>query len=262
MFETLGLTLAEFQSWLLVFIRIATLLFVLPFFSNDNIDSKVRMFFAFFLSLICFKLVPYPQFFPVTFFPFIFLTAKEVIVGLAIGLFSSFLFEAFRFAGTMMAQLMGLNIASMMDPMFEEESEVLPELINILGTLIIISINGHHFFIKVIVDSFFMIPLTELNLPSALIPRIVFILQTIFTLGIKFAAPVIIILYLSRIVIALLNKMVQEADVFSIVVILNILLGFYVLMFYWPYFASLVNQSFSMFKMELMSIIKIMGVSS
>ncbi len=258
MFETLGLTIAEFQGWLLVFIRIVTLLAVLPFFSNESLDPRLRMFLGFFLSLICFKIVPYPSSFPVSFFPLMFLAIKEVFVGLAIGVFSSFIFESFRFAGTMISQLMGLNISSMLDPMFEEESEVLPELINILGTLLIIAINGHHFFIKVIMDSFFTIPLTEINLPPAMIPRFIYILQIIFILGIKFAAPIIIILYLSRVIVGLLNRMVQEADVFSIIIILNILLGFYILMFYWPYFATMVNQSFELFKREFYILIKMM----
>ena len=150
MFETLGFTLIEFQNWLLVFIRISVLFVVLPLFSNETLDPRLKVFFSFFLSLICVKLIPFDKTLPIEFVAFIFLMTKEAIVALSIGVFTSILFESFRFAGNQVGQMMGINMAEMIDPLYDEQSEALSELFNIVAVLMILSINGHHFFIKVI----------------------------------------------------------------------------------------------------------------
>ncbi len=259
MFETLGITLAEFQNWLLIFLRISVLFLVLPLFSNESLDFRVKTFFSFFLSLVCAKIVPFAKILPVDFIMLIFLMLKEAVLALCIGSFASFLFESFRFAGNQVSQLMGINMAEMIDPLYDEESEAMSELFNIFAVLLIFSVNGHHFFIKVIADSFFMIPLTEVNIPSDLLPRFVFILQQILIIGIRLAAPIMILMLLLRIMVGILNRMVQEADIFSIILVLNILLGFYVLQFYWPYFVSMFNGIFQVYKQEVLEFLKMLG---
>ena len=240
MFETLGITLIEFQNWLLIFIRIAVLFVVLPLFSNESVDPRVKVFISLFFSLILFKIIPYEQSLPKEFVAFIFLTVKEAIVGACIGMFAAILFESFRFAGGQVGHLMGINMAEMIDPLYDEQSQAISELFNIVAVLLILLVDGHHFFIKVIADSFIIIPLNGLQLPSELVPKFVSILQIIVISGIRIAAPVMILLLLIRIMVGILNKMVQEADIFSIILVLNILLGLYILHTF-PH-ATLVNE--------------------
>ncbi|HPM03402.1 MAG TPA: flagellar biosynthetic protein FliR [Candidatus Cloacimonadota bacterium] len=259
MFETLGITLVEFQNWILVFIRISILFVTLPLFSNEAFDPRVKVFFSFFLSLICFKLIPYDKSLPIEFVAFIFLMIKESVVALCIGSFTAILFESFRFAGNQVGHMMGINMAEMIDPLYDEQSEAISELFNIVAVLMILAINGHHFFIKVIVDSFFIIPINGLKLPVELLPKFIFILQKIVESGIRIAAPVMILLLLIKVMIGILNRMVQEADIFSIMLVLEILLGFYLLQFFWPYYASVVNELYQIYKQNILSFMKMMS---
>jgi len=59
--------------------------------------------------------------------------------------------------------------------------------------------------------------------------------------------------------VGILNKMVQEADIFSIILVLNILLGMYLLQFYWTYYATVVNELFSKYRQDILILIKMMG---
>ena len=154
---------------------------------------------------------------------------------------------------------MGINMAEMIDPLYDEQSQAISELFNIVAVLLILLVDGHHFFIKVIADSFIIIPLNGLQLPSELVPKFVSILQIIVISGIRIAAPVMILLLLIRIMVGILNKMVQEADIFSIILVLNILLGLYILQYFWPYYATLVNEMFGKFKQDILILMKMMG---
>lgn len=261
MFETLGITITEFQTWLLIFARILTIFVTLPLFSNEQLDPRLKAFICFFLSLICIKIVPPSKLLPLDFIMLMFFMMKEVFVGLCIGSFCSFIFESFRFAGNQVGQLMGMSMAEMIDPLYDEQSEATSELFNIFAILLILAINGHHFFIKVLFESFYIIPLTTLNFPNEILPRFIEILQQIFIIGIKLAAPIMIVLLLVKVMIGLLNRMVQEADVFSIILVLDLLLGFYILQYYWPYYATMVNQNFLLYKREVMEFIKLMGTT-
>ena len=184
---------------------------------------------------------------------------KESVVALCIGSFTAILFESFRFAGNQVGHMMGINMAEMIDPLYDEQSEAISELFNIVAVLMILAINGHHFFIKVIVDSFFIIPINGLKLPVELLPKFMFILQKIVESGIRIAAPVMILLLLIKVMIGILNRMVQEADIFSIMLVLEILLGFYLLQFFWPYYASVVNELYQIYKQNILSFMKMMS---
>lgn len=258
MFESIGFTLAQLELWLLIFVRFFTLLSVIPFFSYDSWDARVRVFFAIILASVMVKLIPYPENFPVEFTMLMFFVAREVLVGLCIGMFANFFVEIVKFAGNQASHMMGLNMASLIDPTTSEETEAMPELFNIIAILLIISINGHHFFLRAMFDSLFIIPITEVNFSDQIMPQMVNIASNIITLGIRIASPIVIIVFLVRIVVGIMNRLVQEADVFSVILIINIFIGLYILSFYWPYYAQMTNMVFTITQNQILTIIRML----
>ena len=259
MFESIGFTLPQLQLWLLVFVRFLTLLSVLPFFSYTSIDARFRVFLAIAMASILVKLIPYPAIFPVEFTVLMFYVAVEVFLGLCIGMFAGFFVEIVKFAGHQVSHMMGLSMASTVDPTTSENSEVMSELFHIVAILLILAINGHHFFIRIMFDTFFLIPVTELNYEHELVNQMVGIVTNIFTLGVRIAAPVVIIVFFIRIIVGIMNRLVQEADVFSVLLIVNLLVGFYILMYYWPYFAQMINLVFTITQNQVLTIIRLLS---
>ena len=259
MFEYLGITIAQFETALLIFVRIFTLLSVLPIFSLEDVDVRVRIWFGFFLTLICYGIVPIPKELPVAFYAMIPLAVKEVLVALCIGMFSSFLFESIQFAGAQVGQLMGLDMITMFDPTTEEEHNVIGQLGVFFAILLLFATGGYHFFIKAIFNSFYLIPLTHFHFGGDLLTKAIYITGQIFVLGIKIGAPLIIVLYLTRILVGFLEKMAQEADVFSIIITLELMLGFYLLVYYWPYFSYIFFKVFNIYQSDILTVIKMLG---
>lgn len=259
MFESIGFTLSQLELWLLVFVRFLTLLSVFPFFSYELIDIRVRVFLAVLLATVMAKIIPYPNNFPIEFTMFMFYVAREVLIGFCIGLFSAFFVEVVKFAGTQTAHMMGLSMASMIDPTTSEDSQAMPELFNFFALLLIIAINGHLFFLRVLLDSFYTIPINQLTLPSQLVPEILEIVSNIIIIGIRLSAPMVISVFLIRIIVGFLNRLVQEADVFSIIMVVNILIGLIILNYYWIYFAQITNELFVLTQEKVLTVIKLLG---
>ena len=259
MFEAIGFTLAQLEIWLLIFVRFLSLLAVLPFFSIQSFDPRLRVFFAICLATFMVKLVPYPINFPVDFTMLMFLVAKEVLLGFSIGMFANFFVEIVKFAGAQASHMVGLQMASLIDPTTSEQTEAMPELFHIIALLLILSINGHHFFLRALFDSLFLIPITEFNYSSELVPQMTTIASNIIILGIRTAAPIIIIVFFVRIIIGIMNRLVQEADIFSVILVLNILIGFYILIYYWPYFAQMVNIIFRTTQNQVFTVIRLLS---
>lgn len=261
MFEAIGFTLAQFELWLLIFVRFLTLLSILPFFSMPSFDARLRVFFAIALASVMVKLIPYPPDFPVDFIMLMFLTAKEVLLGLCIGMFAGFFVEIVKFAGGQASHMVGLQMASLIDPTTSEQEEAMPELFHLIALLLILSINGHHFFLKALFDSLFIIPITQLNLSVEFVPQMTQIVTNIIVLGIRTAAPIIIIVFFVRIMVGIMNRLVQDADVFSVILVLNILIGFYILVYYWSYFAQMINVIFGVTQSQVFTIFKLISQS-
>jgi len=133
------------------------------------------------------------------------------------------------------------------------------KLLLIIALLLILSINGHHFFLKALFDSLFLIPVTEMNLTTDFVPQMTSIASNIIILGIRTASPIIIIVFFVRIMIGIMNRLVQDADVFSVILVLNILIGFYILVYYWPYFSQMVNIVFAMTQNQILIILKLLS---
>jgi flagellar biosynthetic protein FliR len=258
MFEAIGFTISQMELWLLIFVRFLTMLSVLPFFSYDSIDTRYRVFLAILLATVIVKIVPYPEDFPVEFTMLMYYTAREVLVGLCIGMFSGFFIEIIKFAGTQASHMMGLNMAQMVDPTTSEESEVMPELFYMIAILLIISIDGHHFFLRMMFDTLFYIPITQVNFSDQIMPQMVSLASSIILLGIRISAPIVIIVFFVRIVVGIMNRIVQEADIFAVILIVNIFIGLYIMQHYWPYFAQMVNMIYNATQIQIMTIIRLM----
>jgi len=242
MFEAIGFTLPQLEMWLLLFVRFFTLLSVMPFFSYDSFNASMRALLSVILASVMVKLVPYPsQNFPVEFTMLMFYTAKEVLVGLCIGMFCGFFVEIIKFGGRQVSHMMGFDMAQLMDPTTSEETAVVPEMFHIFAILLILSINGHHFFLKMMFDSVYYIPISTMHFSDQLVPQMTSLISNVIVLGVRLAAPAMVVILLIRVVVGIMNRLVQDADVFSVLIVINIYVGLYILMYFWPYFTQMTN---------------------
>jgi len=212
MFETLGFTVAEFERFLLVAVRIITLVNLLPIISSPSIDIKVRVMFGMFLSMIIAPIIPVPEDLPVTFIWLIPYAIKEILIGLLLGTVSKVLFEALNFAGSQVSRMMNLSMVSLIDPASSDKTNAIGQMYYFIAMLLLFVTNGHHFFIQAIFDSFYHIPLTKVVFHANLVTQLINVTSSIFIIGLKVGAPIFGILFLQRVLLALIIFEIYKND--------------------------------------------------
>jgi len=259
MLEFLGITLAELQFFLLIFSRIMALTLTLPIISSESVPKLFSLLFAFFLAMIANPILPVIDILPVSFAFLGYYAAIEIAVGLCIGLVSSLLFEAITYAGFLVSELMGLAMVTVLDPNSMEENDVLGQLSTFVAILLILALDGHHFFIKTIFDSFYLIPVSKAVFSAALLSELISQVSLIFVIALKIGAPLIAFLFMQRVIMALFARFSPDLQILMISLPLSLLMGFYILSVYWSYFAFAWNKYFELYKSELLSFIKLLG---
>lgn len=262
MFETLGITLSEFQHFLLITARISILVAVLPIISNRGVPHPFKILLGLFLALICINIIPRPDFLPVSFLFLVFYAGQEILIGLLLGLITHFLFEAMILGGFMAGRLMGLSMLSLVDPSSRNKSNAIGQLSTFVAILILFATNGHHFFINAIFNSFYLIPISKISFSPELVDHLIEISKSIFTLAFKFSAPFLAFLFLERVLMALFAKIAPDFHVIIISLPLSLLMGFYIMSIYWPYFNYAFQKFFENYKTDIMTFMKLLGGNS
>ena len=84
---------------------------------------------------------------------------QEMLVGVAMGFVLQMIFDALIVAGQTIAMGMGLGLATMIDPQRGISVPVISQFFVVLGLLIFLSLGGHLATIRLISDSFTLLPL-------------------------------------------------------------------------------------------------------
>ena len=128
----LSFPLSELEYFLLVFVRVASFIFVAPFFSTKGVPNHVKIGLSVFLAYIMYYFGPehfYPEY--NTVLGFCTVVLKEVSVGLLIGLAAQMCTSIVLFAGRIIDMEVGLSMANVFDPTTNEQSSITGALLQI-----------------------------------------------------------------------------------------------------------------------------------
>jgi len=213
--DILTWNLDQLERWFLMLFRIGSMLMVFPFYGYETIPVQIRMAFAFFVTVILFPLhgaVDVMQFSPgvIAYFGIV---LKEVIVGLAIGFSAQFLFIGVQFAGQVVGRSMGYAIMNVVDPQTGQNMQIIGQLLQFLVLMIFILINGHHFLIRAIDESFLQIPIGGGFYPAGGLEMAARLSADLFVIGIKVAAPVLVAILVAEFALGVVARTVPQMNV-------------------------------------------------
>lgn len=140
-------------SFLLPFFRIGAFLMALPLFGSKLVSIRVRLLFAFVISIIVTPIVTVPSYDPIS--PaFILLIAEQLIVGIVLGFVVTVLFQIFSLAGQLAAMKAGLGFAMSNDPANGITVATVGQYYMTMAGLAFLGTNGHLVMIEYLVSSF------------------------------------------------------------------------------------------------------------
>jgi flagellar biosynthetic protein FliR len=218
-------------GYMLVFTRLSAMLMTLPIFSYPMISVKTRIMFGLILTVIIGPLLNLGTIPHITNLWVLFgLVGREIIIGLIIGFGARIIFEGFAIAGGIVGLQMGMGIANVMDPNSREQIPIITQFWLPIMILLLLAVDGHHFFIKTMFGNFQMIPLGIGELSPEAGETIVKGGSRIYEIGVRFAAPSIAFLILIDAGVGFMARTMPQLNVFFITLPLKILSGLIMLL--------------------------------
>ena len=253
-----NLPLDLIQLFTFVLVRVAAIVFTIPFLSSHNVPVLVKAGLAVAVSVLIIPRlsIDVPLFINSP-FGLIFGLLGEIAIGITIGLAFHLVVVGVLLAGQLAGFQMGIAIANVMDPASSLQIPVLSQFLNLFAMMLFMAMNAHFYFVQVLADAFNLIPPLGVNIDNGLFDVIMQLVSNAFVLGIKIAAPVTVALLLSNVALGLVARTVPQMQIFIVSMPLKILVGFLFFGISLPYCASHLYDVFDEFGRTLFSIIRL-----
>lgn len=168
----------------------------------------------------------------------------ELMIGIAIGLIANVLFSAVQIAGQVIDIQMGYIIGRVVDPQFGAQVPLVGQFKYLFTILVFLAINGHHLFIRAVVESYDFIPMggiADLGAGGIIISQA---MSTMFYLALQVSAPALATLFLTNIVLGILARTVPQMNVFMVGFPFKMFVGLLVLGLVIPYYDLVLDRMF------------------
>ena len=221
------LPIAEVMRFVIVLTRLSGIMLCAPFFTGGYMPAHIRVVFTFFATLALTPALPLGN------IPtglglgsIAVLLLYEIIFGLVIGFTALCIFAGLQLGGQIISFNIGFSMINLIDPQTQVNMPIFSFIINYIGLLLFILINGHHFFLLAVYESFTTLPVGGFVLDGPLINQIVGFTASLFVIGIKIAGPIIVVVVVVDIIVGLIGRAAPQIHVLVVGMPLKILVGF------------------------------------
>jgi len=142
--------------------------------------------------------------------------ANETTIGLALGTAVMLLFVGVQAVGQVVSQMSGMAMANSFDPTLQTQVPVLSQMLRLLALAIFVIAGGHRLLMKALLDTFQVIPLGGPGIGASLSDSLITVLTQAFTFGIRAAAPIMMSLLLSVLVLGLIGRTLPQLNILAI----------------------------------------------
>jgi flagellar biosynthetic protein FliR len=256
------LSIQDFTLFTLVLGRLAGIFSAIPLFGGERVSMNIKVVVILAMTLVCFPVLKLAHVtLPTDFLSLLLLVIAETLIGVTLGLVAKAVFGAVEFCGQVIGMQMGFSMSSLFDPTMGQVP-LLAVFQSLVATLLFLTLGAHHIFIRAMVDSYTLIPLGGWHMSGNLISFLVTITSGIFILGIKLAAPVMVSLLATTVVLGVMARSFPQMNIFIVSMPLNIGIGFLALGLSLLVFIHTIEISFGGMALSIKSIFKILAQGS
>ena len=207
----------EFLIFLLVLTRISALVMTAPIIGPRSVPIKIRVLLAGGISLLLAPAYAHTTMLePNSLVDLILLLIPEALWGVSIGLAIMILFAGFHVTGQIAGQMSGLQLADVFDPGFDSNVPILARLLDLVALAVFVTTSGHRRVIAALLDSFQAMPPGNAHFSESLVTALVNVTARSFEIGIRVAAPVMIALLLSVLIMGLISRTLPQLNIIAV----------------------------------------------
>jgi flagellar biosynthetic protein FliR len=204
----------DVPKYILIFFRVLAILWLLPIFSMRSISVVFKVGFALVTAFLITEFVSYSGGLAADPYALVLAIARETLIGLSIGFAIRLLFMIVQATGEIISYQTGFAFARVVDPFTSAQSSVLEQFQYLLGVMIFFSVDAHHIVVRGLYASFKELPLGTATFSAGLFNYFIVATGRIFSLGLKFGAPLVVALFLIELSLGLLSRMMPTMNIF------------------------------------------------
>ncbi|MBU3142295.1 fused FliR family export protein/FlhB family type III secretion system protein [Clostridium sp. CF012] len=217
---------AYYLGFIMVLLRISAFVMGIPIFFPKGTPAMAKVGFCVVFTFLILPGVNYENVSLITNNTgLVIFCIDEVITGLTLGYITKFCFFSAQMAGQLMDFQVGFSMMSMFDPISNENVTLLGRLLYWVSMVMFFVVDGHHMLIRAIIDSFNVIVLGKFILSQATAMMMVKVFVEFFTLGLKIAIPIILIIIITDLCLGLISRTVPQLNVMILGMPIKILVG-------------------------------------
>ncbi|HXE64326.1 MAG TPA: flagellar biosynthetic protein FliR [Bryobacteraceae bacterium] len=169
--------------------------------------------------------------------------AGEAALGMAIGITVAIALELFSAAAQMVSLQAGFGFASTIDPTSGADSTALITVAQVTAGLLFFAVGGERALVRVLADSFRLCPPPAFVMNSSWVEAITRFSSTIFSAGLRLAAPVVALLLLADFSLAVLGRLQAQVQLVTLTMPVKLLATLLVLAATMTFYSGFLNTS-------------------
>jgi flagellar biosynthetic protein FliR len=257
---TLNIPLDAFYGVLLIFLRVAAIVFSAPVLDTATIPVVFKAGLAFAVSILLLPVVDaVVTVRDLSLMAFVIGVFSEIAIGVTIGLSMKLLFTGIQLAGQIVGYQMGFAVANVVDPATSAQIPILAQFYNLTAMLVFLSINAHHMFFSALVDSYTILPPLSIHISPQLVETMMRLAANMFVVAIKVGAPLIAVMLMVSVALGLVARTVPQIHIFIVAMPLKIIIGLVFMVIVTPYLTAYLIDLFSTYQVTLFDLIRLMA---
>ena len=202
--------------FLLIFVRIGTMIFLMPGLGDTTVPTRMRLLFGLGMSLVLMPVLAprLPVEPPPDLGNFFLLIFSEILIGVFFGTLVKMLMSTLEVAGTMISLSMGLSNAFLFNPQLGAQGSLPGAMLTTAGLALIFTTDFHHQILTAMADTYWVftpgqsIPFGDLS------NTIAQQLAQSFRIGVQLSAPFIILSTLFFVALGILGRLMPQLQIF------------------------------------------------
>ncbi len=250
-------TFENLEQFLLIFVRVASLIYAAPLFSQKGVPRQTKVGLSLFISIILFQVIPKESLAYSTVIEYAVLVIREAIAGLIIGFGAEICYSIIAFAGRIIDMEIGLSMVSMFDPSSNTQISITGAFYNYLFMLMFIISDMHHYIIRALVDTYELIPMGRVifNMDKMYVSILQY-MGDYLVIGFRIVLPVFAVTLVTNVVLGVLAKVAPQVNMFSVGLQIKICMGLVTIYLVMGLFGNISNYIFTEMKRVMISFIQ------
>lgn len=199
------LTDGRVATFVLLFVRLSSLMVFLPLFSHASVPVSIKAATAFYLTVLLYPMVA-PVTFALTTGTMMISVLSEATFGFAAGMILNMVFGYLLAAGEKISMVMGFSMASNIDPATMQSSPILSQFLSSIALMILLLFDGHHMMLEFVGFSLERVPLGAFVLTQDFFNIAMKMMANLFMIGFMLAFPILALSLLSDIIFGMIMK--------------------------------------------------------